>query len=295
MQDTKVSSSVSVLAIFMTILAPIVWSTGGVAIRLLDLAAWDILFWRSFFMLIPIIFWLFIRKGPKKTINEFSKNLIHGLPVSIFICLSLCFYVLSMKKTSAAASLLIQGTAPFFILILGRIYLKEHISKKTSFALLGIVAGLLFIFIPSLSSTKMHGNFFGLAKAFAFALSAISIRKLKQIDMIPAIGLATILTLIVSAFFAQDLTLNLQDLLILIFMGVFQTGLGFIIFVSWSGKIPASYTGIIVLLESVFGPIWVWILLGEIPGVYTLIGGGIIILSLIFNSLQIGSYKVNRR
>lgn len=101
------------------------------------------------------------------------------------------------------------------------------------------------------------------------------------------LSIAAVLTLCISAFFAQNFTLNLQDLLVLIFLGVFQTGLGFIIFVSWSGKIPASSTGIIVLLESVFGPIWVWILLGEVPGEYTLIGGGIIIVSLIFNSLQL--------
>ncbi|NQT59971.1 MAG: DMT family transporter [Bacteroidetes bacterium] len=138
MPNLKTSPPVSILAIGMTVLAPIVWSTGGVGIRLLDISSWDILFWRSLFMFISIIFWLIIRRKPNKTVKEYSKTLIQGLPVSIFTCMSLCFYVLSMKNTSAADSLLIQGTAPFFILILGRIYLKDHISKQTTFALVGI-------------------------------------------------------------------------------------------------------------------------------------------------------------
>jgi drug/metabolite transporter, DME family len=273
--------------LLMTILAPLIWSTGGAAIRLLgSMPPWNILFWRSLFMAFSIGSWMLIRRPDRNRKCGLFASILHGLPVSFFISLSIGLYVLSMTRTLAADSMLIQGTAPLFIIIIGRLYLKDPISRKSLFALAGITAGLLMIILPSLSSSRLSGNLFGLGKAVAFAMSAIMVRRLKHVDMVPAAFTAAVILTLFSLFFVRDFSLSPHDLLVSAYLGMVQTGIGFMVFVSWSGKIPATYTGVIVVLEAVLGPLWVWAVIGEVPSVMTLIGGAVILTSLIYNSLQ---------
>ncbi|HAK46532.1 MAG TPA: hypothetical protein DCO79_11520, partial [Spirochaeta sp.] len=197
-----------------------------------------------------------------------------------------CFYVLSMKNTGIADSLLIQGTAPVFIIIIGRFFLKDPLSRRTLIAIIGVTAGFLSIFLPSLSGSRLSGNVFGLIKALAFALTVIALRKLKDIDKLPATAIAAIIACCISLIFMDSFRISHRDLLVLQYFGIIQTGLAFILFSTWSGYVPSTMTGIIVLLESVLGPLWVWLFFNEKPANMTFIGGVIIIASLVFNSSQ---------
>lgn len=273
-----------IVALILTIFAQLLFSTGGLGVRLLDEEPWTILFWRSVFMSTALLFWLFVRHRGK-FISEISNTIRKGKYVSLFIAFSLSFYVFSITRTTVADSLLIQGTAPIFIVIFGWIILKERIKTISVLALVGVVVGISIIFIPSLRNGGLSGNFFGMGKALAFAAGTIAIRKQKGVNLIPSLFVAALLTMAVSAPFVENFSLSGRSLLIFMYLGIVQLGGGFILFVSWSGELPTAETGLIVILEAILGPLWVWLFLGEIPNVFTFAGGGVIIGLLITHTL----------
>lgn len=210
---------------------------------------------------------------------------MNGIWVGVFIACSLVFYVFSVTNTTVADSLLVQATGPMFIIILGWILLREPVRPVTLVALFSVTVGIAFIMIPSLSRGGFSGNVLGMLKALAFAAATLVIRKKRSVALLPAVALAAILSAAVSAVFAETLTVPPRELLVFAYLGLFQTGLAFTLHASFSGKLPASQTGIIVLLESILGPIWVWVFLGEKPPLLTLLGGCIIIATLIVHTL----------
>ena len=279
-----ISKRQSVAALLLTICAPLLWSTGGIGVRLVNEGPWTILFWRSVFMSAALLGWISItqRKNLGKIVGTTLKK---GKWVSLFIALSLCFYVFSITRTTVADSLLIQGTAPIFIVTLGWIILKEPVRKISIAALFGVVLGISVILVPSLEYGGFSGNIFGIAKALAFAAGTIAIRHRKSVNLLPSLALAALITVIVSAPFVENFTISLRSLFIFMYLGIIQLGVGFILFVTWSGKLPTSETGLIVILEAILGPLWVWLVLGEIPSVFTFAGGSVIIGTLIVHTV----------
>ena len=273
-----------ITALILTICAPLLWSTGGIGVRLLNEGPWTILFWRSLFMSTALFSWILISQR-----EQFSKVIVstlkRGIWVSIFIAMSLSFYVFSITRTTVADSLLIQGTAPVFIVLFGWVILREPVRKISIVALFCVLAGISIIIIPSLNNGGFSGNVFGIGKALAFAAGTIAIRKRKSVNLIPSLALAAVFTIAVSAPFVENYALSLRSLLILMYLGIIQLGVGFILFVSWSGKLPTSQTGLIVILEAVLGPLWVWFFLGEVPHGFTFLGGAVIVGTLVAHTL----------
>lgn len=271
-------------ALILTALAPVFWSTGGLGIRLLEISPWAILFWRALFMTLTLTVWSIYRMR-RTFFTNFRESILHGLPVSVFIGLSFILYVLSMTRTTVADSLLIQGTGPIFIVVIGWIVLREPVRGITVSALFLVAAGILVIMIPSLERGGLSGNLFGLAKALAFAAGTIAIRSKKSVGMLPATALAGFFSLLVALPLVPDFSIDLRSLIVLAYLGIFQIGVGFILFVNWSGKLTSSQTGLLVILEAVLGPLWPWIFLGEAPYRSTFLGGTLILTALVAHSL----------
>jgi drug/metabolite transporter (DMT)-like permease len=273
-----------VYALIFTIFSPVLLSTGGIGVRLLHEGPWTILFWRSVFMTVTLLAWIFITQR-----EQFSRIIINtlkrGIWVSIFFALSFSFYVFSITNTTVADSLLIQGTAPIFIILFGWIILREPVRKISIAALFGILAGISAIIIPSIRQYGLSGNLFGIGMALAFASGTIAIRKRRSVNLLPSVALAAVFTIIFSAPFVENFSLSLKSFAILMYLGVIQLGMAFILFTSWSGKLPTSQTGLIVILEAILGPLWVWLFLGEAPQLFTFVGGGIIISTLIVHTM----------
>jgi drug/metabolite transporter (DMT)-like permease len=265
-------------------MAPVLWSTGGLGLRLLEITAWEILFWRSLFMALTIMGWSALTMRGAM-IGNYYRSLKEGFWVLIFFCLSFILYVLSMTNTTVADSLLIQGTAPVFIVVLGRVLLRDRIRPVTVAAVCAVIVGMLIIMIPSLQRGGFSGNVLGLAKAVTFAVGTVAVRHRKSVGLIPAMALAALLTALVAAPMVPSFQIDLRSLLILMYLGTLQVGLGFVLFVSWSGRISSSETGLLVILEAVLGPLWVWVVLGEAPYPLTLAGGAVILSALVFHTL----------
>ena len=252
--------------------------------RLVEASAWQVLFWRSLFMAIFLFSWGIIKDG-FSILPTYYRTVMQGKWVTIFFTCSIMFYVFSITNTTVADSLLIQGTAPILIVFLGWLLLGEPLKRITVAGILAVALGISIIMIPSLDKGGLSGNFFGLAKAGAFAAGTIAIRKRKSIALLPAITSAAALTALISLFFVPSFTLTYKSLFILGYLGFFQTGIAFLFFTSYSGKLSSSLTGLIVILEAVLGPLWVWLFLSERPPDTTLIGGSVIITALVTHTL----------
>lgn len=276
----------------MTILAPILWSTGGLAIRAVDTDPWATLFWRTLFMVLTVSVISGV-SATRASRSERSGSLAWDrvgpvLLAGACIGASLVLYVLSMTRTSIAASLIVQASGPLFIVVFGWILLREPVRPITVVAIVAVATGIAVIVVPSIQRGGLDGNVFGILKALGFAGAAITIRRFHTARLIPATVVGAVLATTIAAAVAPSLRATPREIAILAAMGVFQSGLAFSLFAAFSGQVESSVTGLIVLLESVLGPVWVWLVFSEAPTVATLIGGGIVLSALVAHTLLLG-------
>ena len=261
-----------------------IWSTGGLAFRIADADPWTMLFWRSAINTIVLFAGSAVIMGSRFR-SGFRVAVVRGIPVSVFLALALILYVLSISNTTIADSLTVQAAGPLFIVVLGWIVLKERFRWITGAALLAVAVGVALILIPSIEQGGFNGNILGLLKALSFASAAIAIRRRRSVDMLPAVVVAAAIATVVSAIMAPTLRVPTRSFIALAYLGVFQTGIGYLLFAHFSGRIPSSLSGLLVLLESVLGPVWVWIFLNEVPRVLTIVGAAIILSALVTHTL----------
>ena len=263
-------------------------SFGGIIVKSFEGAnLWQILFWRQFFFSIIVILYLFVTY--KK--NFFKSFYISGIPGFIgglFLSIGFAAYVFAMYTTTVANTNFIITTETIFLAVFGYIFLKEKIDLITFASIILGMLGVLIILGSSLSiqsSEQFLGNLVAFIMPISFAILVIVVRKFPKVDMVPAQFTAGIFAAIIGFFFADKLAISFHDLFLAFTAGFFQIGFGFILITVGSQTTPAAVVGILMLTESVFGPLWAWIFINEIPPSSVLLGGGIIIFSILFQSL----------
>ena len=263
-------------------------SFGGIIVKSFEGAnLWQILFWRQFFFSIIVILYLFATY--KK--NFFKSFYISGIPGFIgglFLSIGFAAYVFAMYTTTVANTNFIITTETIFLAGFGYIFLKEKIDLITFASIILGMLGVLIILGSSLSiqsSEQFLGNLVAFIMPISFAILVIVVRKFPKVDMVPAQFTAGIFAAIIGFFFADKLAISFHDLFLAFIAGFFQIGFGFILTTVGSQTTPAAVVGILMLTESVFGPLWAWIFINEIPPSSVLLGGGIIIVSILFQSL----------
>jgi drug/metabolite transporter (DMT)-like permease len=241
------------------------------------------LFWRSLFMTLTTLAGGLLLMGPQ-FLRGFRRAARSGIWVGLGIAGSLVFYVFSIAHTSVADSLLVQAAGPLFIVVLGWIVLREPVRQVTILALVAVGGGIALILVPSLQRGGFSGNLLGIAKALSFAGATVAIRRRRGVDLLPALAvgalIATVVAALVGALTGDGPAVSARSLAILAYLGVVQTGIAFMLHATFSGRLPASQTGLLVLLEAVLGPLWVWLFLAEAPAHLTLLGGAVILTAL---------------
>ena len=262
-------------------------SFGGSIVKSFEGAnLWQILFWRQFFFSIIVALYLFVTY--KK--NFFKSFYISGLPGFIgglFLGIGFVAYVFSMYTTTVANTNFIITTETIFLAVFGYFLLKEKINLITLVSIILGMSGVLLILGSSLSiqsSEQFFGNIIAFIMPISFAILVIVIRKYPNVDMIPAQFIAGIFAAIIGLFIAGNLSISLHDLFLAFLAGFFQIGFGFILITIGSQTTPAAVVGVLMLTESVFGPLWAWLFINEVPPISVLAGGSIIIFSILLQS-----------
>ncbi len=251
-------------------------SFGGLLIKLVDEAStMQITSYRSItFSLVALIYILITFK--KQTPQAFIKIGPSGLLLVLILTLSNIFFVFGMSNTSVANAVFIMSTGPLWAAVASYFYLKKIIGTKTIIAILGSMFGIMIMFSQGLDSSRGLGNMIILGVPICFAAQLTIINKKSNIDFMPSTFLAGILIIVIGLFFIEEHTISSRDLFIVLFMGAFQVGLGFLLITVGSRYIPPHRAALYVLLEPILAPIWAWIGIGEKPPIIELVGGLIV-------------------
>ena len=263
----------------LSLLGVLIITPDSLFIRLINIPSWELLFYRG---LIPFVC-LFIA-----LIIYYKKNFVHSLIITGFSGLLYAFlvalgnvtFVISIQNTNVANTLVMIALTPFATAVLSSVFLKEHPSKKMWLTISACFIAILFIFYDSYQGNRLLGDFFGFLTAIFIGGSAVVIRYKKSIDFLPSLLIAKFFTILIPLIFINSFSdvmhINLEQLYLIILMGIFLViPLGCITIAP--RFIPAYEVEIFFILETILGPMWVWLFINEQPTVKTIIGGLFII------------------
>jgi len=260
-------------------------SFGGLIVKSFEGAnLWQILFWRQTFFAIIVAFYLLI-SYKKNFFKSFYNSGLAGLIAGFVLSIGFSAYVFAMYNTTVANTNFIITTETIFLAVFGYFFLKEKINLITFISIILGMSGVLLIVGSSLSiqsSEQFIGNIVAFIMPISFAILVVIIRQYPNVDMVPAQFTAGILAAIIGYFIAGKLSISPHDLFLASMAGFFQIGFGFILITIGSQTTPSAVVGVLMLTEAVFGPLWAWLFINEIPPMSVLIGGGIIVFSILF-------------
>ena len=257
-------------------------------LRLIDLGAWELVFYRG---LVPFICLLIVLSFYYRSqfIKSFLVLGIPGLIYAILIALGSTTFVISIENTYVANTLIMIALLPFATAILSSIFLKEHPSKRMWLTIIACFAVVLFIFYDSYQGNRLYGDFFGLLTALMVGGSAVVVRYGKNFNFLPALLLSKIFIMLIAIIFMQNfpetLFVDQKNLYLIIAMGVFAVFIPLAMITLAPRYIPAYEVEIFFVLETILGPVWVWLVIHEQPTNKTIIGGVFIIIIILIHTI----------
>jgi drug/metabolite transporter (DMT)-like permease len=266
-------------------LAAIVWSTGGAVARTIDAEVWTTIFWRSLFAAAFLAGLLLVRER-RRFFKVFLEAPWASIGMGLCFCTASTCFVVALQYTTVAKLLFLQGTAPFIAAVASWAVLREKVGLRTWGAMAVAMVGIAIMEIEAFAGGgSLIGDLLGAIIGVAFAGATLIVRRNRKVRMIPAAFYATIFAGAIAFTQAPTIAITDHDLPYLFFFGFCQLGLGLALYTSGARYIPAAEAALASLLEPALGPIWVWLIYAENPGIYAIVGGAILIGSLIVHSL----------
>jgi len=266
------------------IFAGVFLSFGGVIIRFMESSsAWQITGYRSITFSLAILLYIII-KYKKDTPHAFKKIGHSGILIALILGFSNTCFVWGMSTTTVSNAVFIMSTGPLFAAICSYFFLKRKIGKKTFIAIAGSMFGITIMFSGGMESSNYIGNIIILGVPIGFAFQLTILNYNSHIDFMPATFLGGVFSSLIGFIFMANLDISTHDLLLCLFMGAFQVGIGFMLITIGSRYIPPHRAALFLLMEPVLAPIWAFLGVGEIPGQTEMLGG-LIVLSFV-------SYKI---
>jgi drug/metabolite transporter (DMT)-like permease len=252
-------------------------------IRLANISSWNLIFYRGFIPFLAIFIGLLIvyRSSLFKKILD---NGWHGLFFILTFSITSIVFVISIENTNVANTLVMVALAPMLSAIISLIFLKENPDKKTWIAITITTLAVIYIFYDAIDSGDFLGNFLGLVCATGLAVNAVIIRSAKKISLVPSAMIGKLIVALFAIIFVDQLKLENSDLIIIPLMCVACIAIPFVCVTLAPRYITAAEVNLFFLLETIFGPFWVWLVIKEQPSFETIIGGGIIIATITVHS-----------
>ena len=252
-------------------------------IRLSNVDTWGLVFYRG---IIPF-FTVFIGMLLIYKFNFFKmlfSSGYHGLIyISTFSITNITF-VVSIQNTNVANTLVMIATAPVLSAILGAIFLKEPPDKKTWISIIVTFLAIIYIFFDSIKLGNFYGDILGFITAIGLAVGAVTIRSAKSKNLVPAAVVGKLFVATFALFFIESFVLEDKDLIIVPLMCILCVAIPFVLVTIAPRFIPAAEVNLFFLLETIIGPIWVWLIIKEQPSIETLQGGMVIITTIAIHS-----------
>ncbi len=282
----------SVSPLLLVLGAAILWSTGGLFIKATSLSAFELSFGRSLLAVITIAI---------VTRHEgFGLNRVSAIAAVLYAAL-LILFVLATKLTTAANAIFLQYTAPVYVLILEPIFYKEKFRRRDLVTVAVCVAGMSLFFVGKLRPQDLEGNLVALASGVCFALYFLLLRhaKAREVNRASSAIYGNLIAVVICApafWGAMKRGIRPTDLACIAYLGIIQIGVAYILFTSAMARGLRSLDASIVgYIEPVLNPVWVFLFLGERPSTWAIVGGLIIIASVVSHTLVESKMKRGKR
>ena len=252
-------------------------------IRLSNVETWGLVFYRGIIPFFVVFFGMLVIYKLSFFKILFNSG-YHGLIYIITFSLTNITFVVSIQNTNVANTLVMIATAPMISAILGAIILKEPPDKKTWISIIITFLAIIYIFFDSLKLGNFYGDILGFVTALGLAVGAITVRSAKSKNLVPSAVVGKLLVATFALLFIESFVLIDQDLFIIPLMCVMCVAIPFVLVTIAPRFIPAAEVNLFFLLETIIGPIWVWLIIKEQPSIETLQGGVIIIATIAIHS-----------
>ncbi len=273
-------------AVWLLLICVVLWSTSGVLIKESTLPAMAIVSGRS--LLTAIVVALYIRR-PRFT---WSLAQVGG---AVMQAATFVLFVLATQMTSAANAILLQYTAPLWVALFGAWYLHERPRQIDYITMAMIAFGMLLFFGDKLTGSGMVGNILAIISGITMAWMTLFLRKQKDGSPMETILLGNILAAVIGLPFLLTSSPTGMDIGILLFLGIFQLGIPFILYGYAIVRLPALEVVLISTLEPILNPLWVFLFNGELPGPMAIAGGAIVLLAALLRGLAMTTMTTRTR
>ncbi len=277
-------------SIALVLLAGCLWSTAGVAVRLMEVAGhWQILLYRSLFLL-PVAALLLLVSSDTPVTRAYRGIGLAGLIGSLCLAISSIMYIIALTHTTVANTVVLVATAPFWTALLARAIVGERVRSVTWVTMSIAAVGIVVMVWGGLASGNWWGNLAALVAALGFAGVTVSLRFGRAVNMFPMVSAAAVWTALTSAVFISldgaRFAVPLSDLSLALNMAAVQMGLGGLCYTLGSRRIAAAELTLLSFSEVVLAPLLVWLVIAETPAASTLVGGVIVLSAIALRALH---------
>ncbi len=268
----------------LTSLGVFIMSLESLFIKFTTVSPFLFSFYIGIFMFISMIStFLFKEKAVlKKALNT---NLPMMIVCAILMGTSNIFFITAVKTTTVANVVIIFSTAALFSALFAYLFYKEKITKNIIIASFFMFVGLFIIFNDKLEIGSIEGNIYALFCTALFATSYVLLSRYKDMNRVILTAFSGLALSIIAFFFCDELAIDFKTLTVVMIMGLLISPISRVLLGTGAKYIRASEVSLLMIIETIMAPIWVWIFLNEVPSSYTFIGGSIIIATLIINSI----------
>ncbi len=269
--------------LMIVVLGVLVLTPDTLLIRLIAIDPWTVLVWRGFLQALgmTVLIVCFYGRGTMACFKAVGRR---GYAAALLFALGTVLFIVALALTSVANTLIIVASAPFFAALASRVFLGEGIARRTWAAIVVALGGIFLLAFESLRSGSLWGDLAALGVAITMGGSFTVMRHARAVNMIPAMALAGLIVGLAALLVAEPAVLDRTQLAWMLVMGLFVVPVSFALITLGPRYLPAPEVSLLLLLETVLGPFWVWLALGEAPGPWALVGGAVVVATLAVHS-----------
>ncbi len=240
------------------------------------------MFWRALFAGLALVAFLLYRDGPRRTLGLFLHMGWPGLAVAFGFATASSSFIIALSYTTVANVILIQASVPLLAALMAWVVFRERILLSTWFAIIAVIFGVGVMVSGSIGGgSSWIGDALAVLISVVFAMTTVVTRRYPHVRMTPAAAVGCFAAMLVAMSQASGLAVTTGELGLLFIFGAFNLGLGMALFVTGARLIPSALAALLGTIETILGPLWVALIHGEIPDMFTIIGGTFVLAALV--------------
>ena len=273
------------IGLLLVAAAALAWSTSGLFVRNISAELTTMLFWRGIFSGTAVFaLFLYLERGRSLAIIRSLRW--PTLAVALLSAAGMITGIGALRHTTVADAMVIYATVPFVTAALAYLVIGEKPSRATLIASTVALLGVGVMLLGAEMGGSLFGQFLAVLMTLSMAGFTTIMRQHREVPMLPAMALSAWICSSACFWFADPMAVSQQDFLLIVAFGVLQNGAGLALYTFGSKRVPAAEATLLAALEVPFTPLWVFLFLGEVPSLQTLLGGGIVLAALSMHILS---------